>query len=43
MSYDQVVAPSSGDDAFSGVVVTVSIVWGLSWGSYEAMASVVAS
>ena len=43
MSYDQVVGASGGDDASLGVVVTVSIVWGLSWGSYEAMASVVAS
>ena len=43
MSYDQVVGALGGDDASSGVVVIVSTVWGSSWGSIEAMASVVAS
>ena len=30
MSYDQVVGVSGGDDASSGVAVTVSTVWGSS-------------
>ena len=43
MSYDQVVVASGGDDASSGVVVTVLTIWGSFWGLSEVMAFVVAS
>ena len=43
MSYDQVVGASGRDDASSGVAMTMWTIWGSSWGSSKAMASVVAS